>query len=359
MNPSEQDMKDNISPICQTKDIGIEVGNNILIEDASVSIFPEDRIGLIGSNGSGKSTLLKVISGEIKPDSGEMISGCTVEYVPQVAAIDTNESILEFTSKRNQEWWEVFAFMEKNFDTTIGNLDQKISSLSGGELTQLNISIALLKNPDILLLDEPTNHLDLYSLGKLIKIIKEYRGAVVVVSHDGFFLDQVTQKTWEISNKRVNSYQGNYTEVSQIKSNDLSRIERDIIKTKKDYRNAFERREKIQQENAKVNKIGKALKGDRSMSTIEKGFFKNKATGTAGRKSAQMSDQMSELTDQMKSLKLSREELSVKSPYIEISPAETGRRRLVGIEEGALSINNKILIQALILIVPFFFFLGL
>lgn len=340
MNTSEQDMKDSINPIYQIKNVDIEAGDTELIKDVSISIFQEDRIGLIGSNGSGKSTFLKVLTEEISPK-------CTVEYVPQVTYINTNESILEFTSKKNSEWWGVFSFMEKFFDTRIDNLDQKVSSLSGGELTQLNICIALLNNPDVLLLDEPTNHLDLYSLAKLINVIKEYKGAVVVVSHDSFFLDQVTQKTWEISNKKLNIYQGNYTEVTKIKTNKLLQVEKEIIKAKKDYRKAITKREKNQQENAKINKIGKSLKGDQSMSTIEKGYFKNKATGSAGKKNALMTNEMLELNSQMKSLKSSREELNVKSPYVEIGSTETGRRRLIGIEDGVLCINNIVLIEGI------------
>ncbi len=170
--------------------------SRILFQNIHVAIHQGDRIGLIGRNGIGKSTLLKILA-QLTPNKG--IVTTSIYYLPQVSNLPpASNTVQDWLSSLTDEWWTVTTLLEEKFATEL-SLSQPIHSLSGGELTKLQIAIALSQQPDILLLDEPTNHLDLLALEQLRKTLQDFSGAFVLVSHKPFFLDQVVDTIWELT----------------------------------------------------------------------------------------------------------------------------------------------------------------
>ncbi len=186
-----------------------------LFTDVKITLKESDRVAIVGANGAGKSTLLKLLAGQLKLEEGERIANCRVYYVPQVDLVNTQKSqkIYEYIAKFYENWWEVPSKLAKLFDLEL-DPESEVARLSGGELMKLNLAIAVKNNPNVLILDEPTNHLDVSSLARLIKFINEDtkgKYTYIMVSHDTFFLDQVVNQIWELENKQITSYGGNYS----------------------------------------------------------------------------------------------------------------------------------------------------
>jgi ABC transport system ATP-binding/permease protein len=231
------------------KDFGIKE----ILKDASFSLEEGDKVGLIGTNGSGKSTLLKMIAGLEPMDAGEfwVNSGAKIVYLPQQPALDNDRTVLEqvFVDSGEQmalvrEYealshqlahqpdntdrlmtrlsavshqidmagaWE----LETNAKVILSKLgiqdfNARIGDLSGGYRKRIAIATALLAEPDVLLMDEPTNHLDALSVEWLQSYLKRFRGALLLITHDRYFLDQVTNRILEIDRGDLFPYSGNY-----------------------------------------------------------------------------------------------------------------------------------------------------
>ncbi|MEC4894718.1 MAG: ABC-F family ATP-binding cassette domain-containing protein [Oscillatoria sp. PMC 1051.18] len=231
------------------KDFGIKE----ILRDASFSLEEGDKVGLIGTNGSGKSTLLKAIAGLEPIDSGEIWvnSGTKIVYLPQQPELDENRTVLEqvFADSGEQmalvrEYEEISAQLARNPERTeqilarlssisakieaasaweletnakiiltklgIEDFEVKIGNLSGGYRKRIAIAAALLSEPDVLLMDEPTNHLDALSVEWLQSYLSRYRGALLLITHDRYFLDRVTNRIIEIDRGDLYTYAGNY-----------------------------------------------------------------------------------------------------------------------------------------------------
>ena len=182
-----------------------------------------DRIGVIGVNGTGKSTLLAIVAGALEADEGQIIrrSGLKVSYLPQNPVFDPERTVLENVVQnieQDQEFWnvqgEAAAMLEK-----LGIEDPSVmpETLSGGQRKRAALAAALLTPSDLLILDEPTNHLDHEMIEWLQNQLESYRGALVMVTHDRYFLDEVTTTIWEIDRANVYSYPGNYEKYLQTK----------------------------------------------------------------------------------------------------------------------------------------------
>ncbi|BAZ41373.1 ABC transporter-like protein [Calothrix sp. NIES-4101] len=231
------------------KDFGIK---EILI-DASLSLDANDKVGLIGTNGSGKSTLLKMIAGIEPIDGGQILtnSGSKVIYLPQQPDVDENHTVLEqvFADSGEQmslvrEYEEIsdklahypednqlmsrLSAVMQRMDTTgaweletnakvilsklgITDFNAKVGTLSGGYRKRIALATALLSEPDLLLMDEPTNHLDALSVEWLQSYLNRYRGALLLITHDRYFLDKVTNRIIEIDRGDIYSFAGNYS----------------------------------------------------------------------------------------------------------------------------------------------------
>jgi ABC transport system ATP-binding/permease protein len=230
-----------------------QFGLKTLLNQASFSLDITDKVGLIGTNGSGKSTLLKMIAGLEPPDGGQILvnSGIRTVYLPQDPELDENHTVLEqvFADSGEEmnlvrdyeqisaQWvhdpentvlsarlseishrmdacgaWELET-KAKIILTKLGieDMDARIGTLSGGYRKRVALAAALLSEPDALLMDEPTNHLDALSVEWLQNYLNRYRGAILLITHDRYFLDQVTNRIFEIDRGDLYPYSGNYS----------------------------------------------------------------------------------------------------------------------------------------------------
>lgn len=250
--------------------ISVHFTGNYLFENVSFLVNDRDRIGLVGRNGAGKTTLMKIIAGEMEPESGTISSpsGSTVGYLAQELSTNSHRSVLEEALKAFEEVGRLeqdigkmgieiaertdfesdyyikllhrFHEATDRFHLLGGNTTQEdaekvlkglgfepeefgkpLSTFSGGWQMRVELAKILLKSPDVILLDEPTNHLDIESIQWLEDFLINYRGAVIMVSHDRTFLDHVTTRTIEIMNGRIYDYKASYSEYVEMREEQL------------------------------------------------------------------------------------------------------------------------------------------
>ena len=205
-------------------------GEKVIFDDASFGIQERDKIGIVGINGTGKSTLLKVIAGEEVPDSGQVIrqNGLKLAFVPQNPVFPDGADIRSYALESGtDESWQV----ESNLtELGITDFDQKIEQLSGGQKRRVVLAKILAGNFDVLLLDEPTNHLDQEMITWLEEYLRSYRGTVLMVTHDRYFLDRVTNRILELSHGKMYGYDADYTGFLELKA---AREERELATERK------------------------------------------------------------------------------------------------------------------------------
>ena len=188
-------------------------GDKKLFEDINLTIYDGERIGIIGANGTGKSTFIKLLTGGVEPDNGTIKQDGIFSYVKQVA----EKSDIEECSKE-----EMVKYLKINRELKLANnTNQDFETLSGGEKTKKMISLALSKNSGTIMLDEPTNNLDQESMEWLIEKLNSFKGTIIVVSHDRYFLDQVVDKILEFEKGNINEYYGNYSSYEAQKQEKL------------------------------------------------------------------------------------------------------------------------------------------
>lgn len=229
--------------LCSAVNITKSNGAKTLFKDISLFINEGDRIGIVGINGTGKTTFLKIIAEIETPDAGYVTkpSGLTIGYLPQNPVFDENitilEQVLKGSSKKGKELDEYEA---KTILTNLGlkDYDKDISLLSGGEKKRVSIASALVCQNDILILDEPTNHIDNEMVAWMEKYLQKYTGALLMVTHDRYFLDRVTNRILEIDHGSLYSYTANYSKFLELKA---QREEMEIGTERK--RRSFLRRE--------------------------------------------------------------------------------------------------------------------
>ncbi|MDR0941334.1 MAG: ABC-F family ATP-binding cassette domain-containing protein [Bacteroidales bacterium] len=246
--------------------LAVRFGGYTLFENISVLITEHDKIGLVGRNGAGKSTLLKIIAGCDEASEGSVIvpENCKIGYLPQQMKVSNNKTVFDEArsafddiNARTQELerlqnelaertdYESDAYMQlihkmseisdylqlHNEGSVDGEIEQMLTGLgfmrsdfnrptaefSGGWRMRIELAKILLKQPQVLLLDEPTNHLDIVSIEWLENFLVQYKGAIILISHDRRFLDAVTKKTFEISLNKLNSYPAPYSEYCVLK----------------------------------------------------------------------------------------------------------------------------------------------
>lgn len=189
-------------------------GDRMVLDDLSCSVDAGDKIGIIGVNGTGKSTLLRMIAGDEEPDSGTIIfsRGMTVGCLPQNPDFPEKGSVLSYVCEGSGE---DYAF-ESEAKSMLNSLElydfrQPIRELSGGQKKRAALCRVLLQNTDVLILDEPTNHLDSFMADWLEKYLARYKGVLLLVTHDRYFLDRVTTQIWEVDAGKVYTYLSNYS----------------------------------------------------------------------------------------------------------------------------------------------------
>ena len=256
--------------VLSCKNISKSYGIDEILKDVTLSINEGDRVGIIGANGEGKSTLFKILSKQLSFDDGEIFidKNKTLGYLAQHLDLDTKntiynerllvfsdltrleEKLLDLENKMNEPYDESKAdyhnkiindyntsqelYSHRGGYTYKGEInkvlkglgfseedfDKEISKLSGGQKTRVALCKLLLLSPDILLLDEPTNHLDLEAIEWLEDYLKSYKGTILVISHDRFFLDSVTNRTFQVINGHVNCYNASYTKFLELREKD-------------------------------------------------------------------------------------------------------------------------------------------
>ncbi len=255
--------------VLSATDLSKVYGTDVIIEKVSFHVNEGDRIGIVGANGAGKSTLLNILTGEMNTDSGSFFlakdrrlgylkqkddfnpDGTVIEAVSGIFSRfyqmeDEMHALSDEIAKASEEGRDAAAELLERFDRirieyeraggysyksemrgilssmSFGQeyMDKPVHTLSGGERTRLSLACLLMEKPDILLLDEPTNHLDISTLRWLEQYLSSYKGTVIIVSHDRYFLDQVAKRIFEVENHHLTCYEGNYTYYAEKKRAD-------------------------------------------------------------------------------------------------------------------------------------------
>lgn len=195
-----------------------------LLDHVSFSLQEGEKAGVIGINGTGKTTLLKILAGLEEPDEGEVVlaNHVIVRYLPQDPQFPPDRTVLEWAleaARGHGEAWDVEGETKAMLTRLgAGNYSQKIGELSGGQKKRLALAAVLLAPADILVLDEPTNHLDNEMADWLEQYLKNWRGTLVMVTHDRYFLDSVSNRIVEIDKGNLYSYQTNYSGFLELKT---------------------------------------------------------------------------------------------------------------------------------------------
>lgn len=196
----------------------------LLFDDTSFSMSEGDKVGLIGINGTGKSTLLKIVAGLEEPNEGSVARSrnLDIRYLPQTPVFEDEDTILESVLKANEghgHVWDVES-QAKTILTKLGIFDfnEKTKVLSGGQKKRVALAAVLLSTADLLILDEPTNHLDSSMADWLEGYLKEFRGALLMITHDRYFLDSVTNRIVELDKGKLYNYQAGYEGFLKLKS---------------------------------------------------------------------------------------------------------------------------------------------
>lgn len=262
--------------------------DKIILENVNFTVSERERIGFIGANGEGKTTLIKLMAGALSPDEGRILkkSNLKIGWLEQNGGLESEKTVYdemksvfrpvframdeqreieremsdtEYGGERYRQLSSRYEQLARTIDAQDGyNTEvriktvlngmgfaqmygQTVSTMSGGEKTRLKLCRLLLEQPEILFLDEPTNHLDVNTLFWLEDYLKDYRGAIFTVSHDRYFLDAIVTKTFELENRRVSVFRGNYSKYKQLKAekyeHDLKEYEKqqEEIASLKDY----------------------------------------------------------------------------------------------------------------------------
>jgi ATP-binding cassette subfamily F protein uup len=208
-----------VAHLLGANNLTLEYPTRLVLDSVSVALGDGDRVGVVGRNGHGKSTLLKLLAGQLNPDSGEVIArnGLRIGYVDQSDRVPDATTVREaVVGNRPDHEWAGDATIRDVLSGTLGDvdLDLPLAGLSGGQMRRVSLAATLIDTWDVLFLDEPTNHLDLAGVTWLVEHLRTRwpagQGALVVVTHDRWFLDAVTTSTWEVHRSRLDRYDGGY-----------------------------------------------------------------------------------------------------------------------------------------------------
>lgn len=293
------------------QNVTFEFGARVIVQDATWHIHPGERIGLVGYNGTGKSTLLKVLVGEYLPSAGQVEKGrfTTIGYLHQdLLSFDTSESILqvalhafdkamalekelekltkELETDSSEEKLLLYSEKLHEFEEAGGytiehrteevlqglgfspaDLQKPYKQFSGGWRMRVLLAKMILQAPDLLLLDEPTNHLDLPSIEWLEKYLQHYKGAVVIVSHDRFFMNRMVKKIVELYQRELHFYNGNY-EFYEVEKAQRIELQQRAYENQQDYIRQQERF--IERFKAKASKAAQAQSVMKRLDKLER-----------------------------------------------------------------------------------------
>lgn len=294
-------------------DLTYHLGKRTLYDSASLHIKPKDKIGLVGPNGAGKSTLLHIITGSLSPDSGKitkrkecsigflnqdllsyqsedsirnvamqafseaLVAQKKIEAICQQMAVDYSDELLHQLSDLQENFERMGGYdiqsrteaMLEGMGFTTQDLDRPLSQFSGGWRMRVMFAKLLLQQPSLLILDEPTNHLDLVSIKWVEEYLRGYDSAFLVVSHDRSFLDGITTKIVEITDKKFIVYTGNYTEYEIQKSDRKELLENAYANQQKQLKHAQEFIDRFRAKASKAKLVQSRIKALDKVDKIE------------------------------------------------------------------------------------------
>ena len=208
--------------LLQAEHLSINFGSRQLLSDVNFYLNEGDKVGIIGINGTGKSTFLKVLAGAIEADEGRIVRNpnTQVSFLSQNPVMEDNATILEQIFLHfPKEFRELNEYEAKSMLTKLGFTDfsQKVGALSGGQRKRVALVAALVHPADILILDEPTNHLDSEMVAWLEDWLQAFRGGLIMVTHDRYFLERVVNHITELSRGKIYHYEANYSKYLELK----------------------------------------------------------------------------------------------------------------------------------------------
>ena len=209
--------------LLSAEQLSINFGSRQLLENVNFYLNENDKVGIIGINGTGKSTFLKVLAGLLEPDGGKIIRNPNVQvsYLSQNPQMEDNATILEQVFLHfPAEFRELNEYEAKSMLTKLGfsDFNQKIGTLSGGQRKRVALVAALVHPADVLILDEPTNHLDSQMVAWLENWLKSFRGGLIMVTHDRYFLERVVNHITELSRGKLYHFEANYSRYLELKT---------------------------------------------------------------------------------------------------------------------------------------------
>jgi ATPase subunit of ABC transporter with duplicated ATPase domains len=292
--------------IIQINQLGISFAHKTCFDGFSTHVHGADRIAIIGQNGSGKSTLLKTLLNQVEPSGGSIhISDNVIfGYVPQV--------ICEF------------------------------ETLSGGQRLNEALTQALSVSPNVLLLDEPTNHLDSYNRKSLMRMLRQYAGTLIVVTHDVEFLNTCIDTLWHIDNGKVHIFTGNYDDYMRETNIKRASIEGELSRLDRQKKDAHHALMKEQERAKKSNSRGEQSIRERKWPTIVSDEKARRAVETSGKKKKAIHNEKHDLLEKLSTLRLPE----VITPKFSIKAADISDRVLVSISDGSVGYkDNETVVQ--------------
>ena len=208
--------------LLQAEHLSINFGSRQLLTDVNFYLNEGDKVGIIGINGTGKSTFLKVLAGALEADEGKIVRrpNAQISYLSQNPVMEDNATILEQIFLHfPKDFRELNEYEAKSMLTKLGFTDfsQKVGTLSGGQRKRVALVAALVHPADILILDEPTNHLDSEMVAWLEDWLRAFRGGLIMVTHDRYFLERVVNHITELSRGKIYHYEANYSKYLELK----------------------------------------------------------------------------------------------------------------------------------------------
>ena len=251
--------------LLKLSNVGFDYGDGYIFRNINQTIYFGEKIALVGPNGSGKTTLLKIMHGELKPTEGfiEQKNGIKIGYQDQFRVDNVEVNLFDWMkedlSKDDPSIDRRVRSLLKGFGIREEDWNKRLKYFSGGELTRISLAKLFLSDYDLLLFDEPTNHLDLLGIEIFMRNLQNFSGAIVIVSHDRYILKKFAQCFWEINNRRLLKFKGDYDDYIENRK----RLQKEL---RRSYQNKMQKLSKLEEQarkflqtgDKKLSKVGKS-----------------------------------------------------------------------------------------------------